>query len=88
MITAAKVNNHAISIASILSPDRIQAGVDASSKKRTLEIVSQLIGRAMVTHDDKTIFEQFLIREKLGSTAIGHGVAIPHIRLNQLDRRL
>lgn len=36
--------------------------------------------------NEKTIFEALLQREKLGSTGIGHGIAIPHGKLPQLDR--
>ncbi|MFN3349779.1 PTS IIA-like nitrogen regulatory protein PtsN [Pseudorhodoplanes sp.] len=35
---------------------------------------------------ERTIFESLLQREKLGSTGIGHGIAIPHGKLPKLDR--
>jgi PTS system nitrogen regulatory IIA component len=35
---------------------------------------------------ERTIFESLLQREKLGSTGIGHGIAIPHGKLSKLDR--
>ncbi len=35
---------------------------------------------------ERTIFETLLQREKLGSTGIGHGIAIPHGKLPKLDR--
>jgi mannitol/fructose-specific phosphotransferase system IIA component (Ntr-type) len=36
--------------------------------------------------DPETVFERLLERERLGSTAVGNGVAIPHCKLDQLDR--
>lgn len=66
----------------ILSPMRVAQGVTAGSKKRALEFVSRLLGQ-----DDKLtsqdVFESLVGRERLGSTALGHGVALPHGRLKQ-----
>ena len=90
MTTAVKVNspNHIVNIATVLTVDRIQVKCDASSKKRVLEVASQLIGQALPECDYKEIFEHFIAREKLGSTAIGHGIAIPHIRLEHIDQAI
>ncbi len=67
-----------------LSPDRIAIGVDAHSKKRALETLSELIA-----HDQPgragEIFDALLSRERLGGTGIGSGVAIPHGRLKDAD---
>ena len=35
---------------------------------------------------DRTIFESLLERERLGTTGIGQGIAIPHAKLNELDK--
>ncbi len=63
-----------------LTPDRIAIGVDAHSKKRALEAISELIA-----HDQpgtpEEIFDALLSRERLGGTGIGSGVAIPHGRI-------
>ncbi len=68
----------------LLSPDRIAIDVDAHSKKRALEALSQLIA-----HDQpgsaEEIFDALLSRERLGGTGIGSGVAIPHGRLKNTD---
>ncbi|MCP4474678.1 MAG: PTS transporter subunit EIIA [Gammaproteobacteria bacterium] len=90
MTTAVKVSNpHSIiDLSAVLTVERIQVKSDTCSKKRVLELVSQLISQALPEYDYKDIFEQFIAREKLGSTAIGHGIAIPHIRLDGIDQTI
>lgn len=63
----------------ILTPERILIHSDARSKKRILEQVSQLCA---AKEEEAELFYQLLItREKLGSTALGEGVALPHCRV-------
>ena len=52
------------------------------SKKRVLENLSTMISHHLSGNSDysETLFQKFLSREKLGSTAIGNGIAIPHCR--------
>lgn len=74
-------------ILDILSPDRVQAGVAAASKKRALEIAAKAVEKALGTADAAPrIFDALLARERLGSTALGEGVAVPHCRLPGCDR--
>lgn len=55
------------------------------SKKKALELIAETI--AMQTHlPTNTIFDNLVLRERLGSTAIGHGIAIPHCRLPVLEQ--
>ena len=69
-------------VSDLLSPERVLPSVRATSKKRLLEMISQ----ALVQHDaslnPREIFESLCARERLGSTGLGHGVAIPHGRVN------
>ena len=74
-----------ISLGEIFSPDRVCCDVDASSKKKTLEILSELMSSAQGTPDSRAVADRLLAREKLGSTALGHGVAIPHGRCANLS---
>ena len=73
----------------IIDPDRIAYDIDVSSKKRALETVSDIlvkgVGENLVSHD---VCESLIAREKLGSTGIGCGVAIPHGRLKNTDKTL
>lgn len=70
-------------LASILPPDHVVAHVEVSSKKRAFEEAGLLfenlhgLSRALVT-------DSLFSRERLGSTGLGHGVAIPHGRIKGL----
>ncbi|BEU04765.1 PTS IIA-like nitrogen-regulatory protein PtsN [Agarivorans sp. OAG1] len=65
----------------VLSLDCTQSAVQCSSKKRALEIVSELAAKQLDT-TTQCIFESLLNREKMGSTGIGQGIAIPHGRID------
>lgn len=74
-----------IHIADTISPERIISDAQATSKKRALETLSSLVASnedALVANE---VFDSLVARERLGSTGIGHGVAIPHGRLGKLD---
>ena len=75
-------------LSEILSPDCIRLDVDATSKKRVLEFASQLLVGADEPLSPRGVFDCLIAREKLGSTGLGHGVAIPHGRLPGLDRTI
>ncbi len=70
-----------LTIADILSPERVKLNQDCSSKKRTLELISQIIAQAQEGLESWTVFDTLLARERLGSTGVGHGIAIPHGKL-------
>ena len=74
-----------ISLSDIFSPDRVCCGADASSKKKTLELLSDLMSSAHGAPDSRAVADRLSAREKLGSTALGHGVAIPHGRCANLS---
>jgi PTS system nitrogen regulatory IIA component len=69
----------------LIAPERIADGVYAGSKKRALELLSELL-----THGTDLapaeVYESLLARERLGGTGLGHGVAIPHGRLKHAGR--
>lgn len=68
-------------IENILTPERIAARADVSSKKGVLELLAELIARDTPSITQTEIFDSLCARERLGSTGLGHGVAIPHGRL-------
>jgi PTS system nitrogen regulatory IIA component len=70
---------------SILSPNRTLNGAQGSSKKRVLENIAQFICEDIPTFDSNQLFDNFLAREKLGSTGLGHGIAIPHCRIKSCN---
>ncbi|PIE23991.1 MAG: PTS IIA-like nitrogen-regulatory protein PtsN [Neptuniibacter caesariensis] len=65
----------------LLTPSNILCDLEGSSKKRILETVSELISEQHPELDPSSVFNGLRGREKLGSTGIGNGVAIPHCRL-------
>ncbi|WP_210396555.1 PTS IIA-like nitrogen regulatory protein PtsN [Motiliproteus sediminis] len=63
--------------------ERCFDSVPGSSKKRILENCSELIADQVDGLDAEEIFGGLINRERLGSTGIGEGVAIPHCRLEE-----
>ena len=68
-------------ISDLLSPERIRCDVQSSSKKRLLEVISEELARDTSEFSKREIFESLIARERLGSTGLGNGVAIPHGRV-------
>lgn len=70
-------------LSQILPPTQVLVSVDATSKKRAFEAAGLLfenqqgLNRALIT-------DSLFARERLGSTGLGHGVAIPHGRIKGL----
>ncbi|EIJ33830.1 PTS sugar transporter subunit IIA [Thiothrix nivea] len=65
-------------ITTLLSPERVSCETEVSSKKRAFEQLAALLVTGYAGLEAETIFHALINREKLGSTAIGNGVAIPH----------
>ncbi|TMN92224.1 PTS IIA-like nitrogen-regulatory protein PtsN [Pseudoalteromonas phenolica] len=72
-------------LSSIINKDCSKAAVLFNSKKRALEYISELASQHLPDHNAHEILDAFLTREKLGSTGIGKGIAIPHGRLKGID---
>ncbi|XUO84550.1 PTS IIA-like nitrogen regulatory protein PtsN [Halomonas sp. KM007] len=64
----------------ILPPERVLYDVPGGSKKRVLEFFSTFIAQNTPSLDSQEVFSRLIGRERLGSTGIGNGVAIPHAR--------
>ncbi|MDX1593441.1 MAG: PTS sugar transporter subunit IIA [Gammaproteobacteria bacterium] len=73
-------------IIDIIDPARIVTGANATSKKRALEMLSELLSDSSGELGQSEVFTALLGREKLGSTGLGHGVALPHGRLGSCSR--
>jgi len=72
---------------SLLNPKRVMCQVEAASRKRIFELVAQQVAEdADLTED--LIYAQLFAREKLGSTALGAGVAVPHCRVAGCEQPL
>ncbi|MBO2604951.1 PTS IIA-like nitrogen regulatory protein PtsN [Shewanella algae] len=67
-------------LSTILRPECTTCATPGS-KKKVLELISDLASAQYPTLSSQAIFESLLAREKMGSTGIGNGIAIPHGRL-------
>lgn len=75
-------------LSDLITPERIRCNLDAQSKKRALEQLSELISQDQDTITSIQVFDSLLSRERLGGTGVGHGVAIPHGRLRNSQQTL
>jgi nitrogen PTS system EIIA component len=73
-------------IADILVPERTLWGAQVTSKKRLIEFLSQFLSQQITDSSADEIYDKLIAREKLGSTGIGEGIAIPHCRLAQCQQ--
>lgn len=72
-------------IADLLVPEAVIADLKVTSKKQALQELAAKAA-AIAGVDERTIFDTLLERERLGTTGVGNGIAIPHGKLAQLDR--
>lgn len=72
----------------ILTPDCTRCAVPGSSKKRIIEIISAIAHQALPELEEADITASLMCREKMGSTGIGHGIAVPHGRIVGLQQTL
>ncbi|AUC87419.1 PTS fructose transporter subunit IIA [Alteromonas sp. MB-3u-76] len=73
-------------IKAIVSLDRTECAVQCNSKKRILEIISDIAAQGDENIDQVTVLNSLLARERVGSTGIGNGIALPHGRLAGLEQ--
>ncbi|BFT29261.1 PTS IIA-like nitrogen regulatory protein PtsN [Alteromonas sp. D210916BOD_24] len=73
-------------IQAIVSLDRTECAVQCNSKKRILEIIADIAAKNNAQIDQATVLSSLLARERMGSTGIGNGIALPHGRLAGLDK--
>ena len=73
-------------VTDLITPDRVMCGKGFTSKKRLLEQLSILLAESAQAVSQGEIFESLFNRERLGSTGLGKGVAIPHGRISGLTQ--
>lgn len=71
-------------IKNILKPGQILHHSDLNSKKQVLQRISDLFCQETPWINSKDVFNCLLERERIGSTAVGHGIAIPHCRVGEI----
>jgi PTS system nitrogen regulatory IIA component len=69
----------------LVAPNAVIPALKVNSKK---QVIQELAAKAakLTDQNERTVFETLLQREKLGSTGIGNGVAIPHGKLAKLEK--
>ena len=75
-------------ISDVLTPEMSLCDLHWSSKKKVFENLAQFISKNLDGDTDRAeaLFQSMVARERLGSTGIGKGVAVPHCRVNGLNR--
>jgi PTS system nitrogen regulatory IIA component len=68
-----------------LSPEAVVPNLRVSGKKQALQELAAHAAR-LTGLDERSVFEALLQRERLGSTGIGDGLAIPHGKLPSINR--
>lgn len=71
-------------LSSILKPAAVKVAGQLTSKKRLFQDLSELASAAYGLNVDQTV-DALLDRENLGPTGVGHGVALPHARIDGID---
>jgi PTS system nitrogen regulatory IIA component len=70
----------------LITEDCIECAVPLTSKKRVLEEIAQLAAHKYAELDQHILLDSLMEREKMSSTGIGNGIAIPHGRLKNTER--
>ena len=73
-------------IQAIVSLDRTECAVQCNSKKRILEIIADIAAKNNENIESATVLSSLMSRERMGSTGIGNGIALPHGRLTGLEK--
>lgn len=79
-----RYGSEAMPLSDILAPDAVFPSLKVGSKKQAIQELSAHAAR-LTGQDSRKIFEILLQRERLGSTGVGQGVAIPHGKM-KIDR--
>jgi PTS system nitrogen regulatory IIA component len=69
-----------------LTAERISCNSQAGSKKRILQEIGALLAYSSPRLTADAVFDSLLERERLGSTGLGKGVALPHARMDDIDQ--
>ena len=69
----------------LITPQAILANLKAGSKKQALQDMARRAAELTGQHE-RAVFDVLLERERLGTTGVGHGIAIPHGKLPGLER--
>ncbi len=72
-------------IIDLITAERVAYHQGSTSKEGALKLISQLLARSIPRITINEVFDSLLGRERLGSTGLGRGIAIPHGRIDGLQ---
>ena len=72
-------------LSDLVSPDAIMPSLKVQSKKQAIQALAEKAAQ-LTGVPEREVFDTLLQRERLGSTGVGHGIAIPHGKLVAFDR--
>ena len=72
-------------ISDLISLESVEANLRASSKKQAIQDLARNAADIIGLHE-RAVFDVLMERERLGTTGVGHGIAIPHGKLANLDK--
>jgi len=72
-------------VADLIAPSRVVASLRAATKRQVLQELARRAASEIGVHERK-LFDALLERERLGTTGLGMGTAIPHAKLPELQR--
>jgi PTS system nitrogen regulatory IIA component len=72
-------------LSELIRPESVMPALKASSKRQAIQELAAK-GAELTGIDERVIFDALVQREKLGSTGVGGGIAIPHSKLKDIDR--
>ncbi len=73
-------------ISDFLSLDRIVLDLDTSSRKRLFEQIAEISSAGLGEISEECVLKTITERERIGSTGLGRGIAVPHGRIENLDQ--
>ena len=68
-----------------IDPGRIELDLDTTSRKRLFEHIAEMCSRNLEKVSEDCILKTITERERIGSTGLGHGIAVPHGRIENLE---
>ena len=68
-------------LSELLDKESVFSQTSCSSKKCALEKISHIAAKKL-NMDAQQLFNALIAREKIGSTGVGHGIAIPHVKID------
>ena len=77
-----------VTLDQILTPECVRCDVAAASRKRILQALGEIFASADPVLSAQAVFDRLVARERLGSTGLGEGCALPHARVPGLGRTL